>query len=574
MGTNNDFGSDFALTIGDQTWSRQRVREICQTWPGGLYFFTKVILGRNKLTMDLHFAWANFIQMHPWIGADDNNSLLAPGYDPFPRLSHRKTGYMPREHFKSTIISESFPLWLLACVDRNMTIGLVSAVSDNTEKWLKKMRETVQYNPLFRWAFPEIRPGEKWDATRMQVTRDAGGDAQESISALSMGKGLASQHFDYIIIDDPVNEQTAESVVEMERAIRLYYSLEEILKGWRDSRGFLVVGTPWGREDVLHEALKEADRGTRYKWGIGTGCEEVEMMPHFTITEELREKYPAELVPTVDLTKPILPSECDEEKLVHIMSQSRDKLYLNYGCNPHVEGRNGYHLDRIGSYGELPDGQLVCKCHEGMAGHDHHLSKGSVVAVSDPAYTKDKENCETAILIGVKFPCDCRFLLYELGDYILPTEYVDLAPTIANEYKTYLRGWGIEDEALQVTLKQWLEERQSRGLFPPGVTIFGLKVKNREKDGRIGAAATPVNDGKWHVKPTMKLVKGRNNTLHQLFQWPFSNKRDRADAFAYFDEAWEQFPPVVTADEQQLATVQSNKRRVEADLRTIEENQE
>ena len=567
----SSFGSEFELEVGDQTWTRKKVRETAATWPGGLYFFTKYILQRDKLTMGLHFPFANFIQLHPWIGDKDVGALLHPNYrkEDIPRLSHRKTAYMPREHFKSTIISEAFPIWLLACVDRNMTIGLVSAVSDNTEKWLKKMRETVQYNPVFRWAYPEIRPGEKWDATQAEVTRDAGGDAQASISALSIGKGLASQHFDYIICDDLVNEQTAESVVEMERAVRLYYSLEEILKGWRDSRGFLVVGTPWGREDVLHETLKEADRGMRYKWGVGTGCEEIGVMPHFVLSEELRELYPDELVPNVDMTKPILPSECDEEKLLHIKEQSIDKLYLNYACTPYDDGRNGFKLDRVGTFGELPDGQLLCKCHEGSCAKGHHLSQGSMIAVSDPAYTKDKSNCETAILIGVKFACGCRFLLYEYGDFILPTEYVDLAPSIAKQYQTYLKAWGIEDEALQVTLKDWLIERQGDGRFPPGVEIFGLKVKNREKDGRIGAAATPVNEGRWHVKPTMKLVKGRNSTLHQIFQWPYSHKRDRADAFAHFDQGWEKFPPLAVLDMDQPLGMQSNRRRYEADKRLM-----
>ena len=562
----DSFGSNFETTLGGQTWSRKQVRDICETWPGGLYFFTKFVLQRPKLTMGLHFPFANFIQLHPW-------SKMAEGYEsrPAPRLCHRKTAYMPREHFKSTIISEAFPLWLLSCVDRNMTIGLVSAVSDNTEKWLKKMRETVQYNPVFRWAYPEIKQGEKWDATQMEVTRNVGGDAQASITALSIKQGLASQHFDYIICDDLVNEQTAESVVEMERAIRLYYSLEEILKGWRDSRGFLVVGTPWGREDVLHDALKEADRGTRYKWGIGTGCEEVGVLPHFQISEALRDLYPDELIPTVDMSRPILESECDVEKLIHIKAQSVDKLYLNYACSPYDEGRNGFDLTQFHVYGELLDGQLICKCHEGMKGHNHHLRHGSMIAVSDPAYTKDKKNCETAILIGTKFACGCRFLMYDYGEHILPSEYVDIVPTIAQAHQTYLRAWGIEDEALQVTLKEWLEDRQKDGRFPPGVEIFGLKVKNREKDGRIGAAVTPVNEGRWHIKPTMKLVKGKNNALHQLFQWPYSNRRDRADAFAYFDQGWEKFPPVAAADINLPKGMQSNRRRYEADKRLMEE---
>ena len=76
--------------------------------------------------------------------------------------------------------------------------------------------------------------------------------------------------------------------------------------------------------------------------GIGTGCEEVDVMPHFMLSPELEEMYPDELIPTVDMTKPILESECDAEKLIHIKNQSVDKLYLNYACQPYDEGRNGF----------------------------------------------------------------------------------------------------------------------------------------------------------------------------------------------------------------------------------------
>ena len=100
----------------------------CRAYPGGLYFFTKAVMQRNKLKKNLHLPFCNFIQLHPWNGG--------------PRLSYRKGAWMPREHFKSTVCSESFPLWLLACVDRNMTIALISSDSDNTKKWLRRIKVT------------------------------------------------------------------------------------------------------------------------------------------------------------------------------------------------------------------------------------------------------------------------------------------------------------------------------------------------------------------------------------------------------------------------------------------------
>jgi hypothetical protein len=438
-----------------------------------------------------------------------------------------------------------------------MTIALVSAKPENTKKWLRRIKDVVEYNGLFRWAFPHIRKGDKWDEQEIVVTRDRGfeGEVQASITAYSIGMGLASQHHDYIICDDLVNEQTAKSTVEMAKAVSLYHSLEEILKGWHDSRGFLVIGTPWGREDIIHEIKLEEKRGMRYLWGIGA-------LGEFKITDELRDR--PELIPQVTLGKPILPSECDEEKLEHIKAQGAEKYYLNYLCKPFDEGRNGFDLNLIRDYAELADGTLDCVCHPH---HSHHLANGITCAVSDPAYTTNKEGCETSILVGHMQPCGCRFLMHEFGGYIQPPEYLERAALIANRYRTWMTIWGIEDEALQVALRQWLEEWQAQGKFPLGVTIHGLKVKNRQKDGRIAGSQPAVNAGLWHKPPSWKRIDDVNSTLQQLHQWPFTRLRDRADAFAYFEDIWTEFPPRGGRHgEGSVELTGMNRRRFQSDL--------
>ena len=536
------------IEIGGDTLTRMEFRERCQQYPDGLYFFTKAVMMRPKLKAHLHRPFCNFIQLHEWNGGPDKSS--------------RKVAYMPREHFKSTVCSETFPLWLLSCVDPNMTIALISAVDKNPKKWLRKIKETVEHNSIFRWAFPEIRKGPKWDEEEIVITRDrgTGSEVQASVTAYSIRSGLASQHHDYIICDDLVNEQTAGSAIEMARAVELYQSLEEILKGWHDSRGFLVVGTPWGREDVLHEALKEEARGMRYKWGIGA-------LGEFEISDALRANK--EMIPNVIIGKPILPTECNEEKLEHIKAQSLDKYHLNYLCKPYDEGRNGFDLSLVGDFAEFPDGRIGCECHPN---HYHHLEQGTTLAVSDPAYTKEKtdNNCESSILIANQQPCGCRFLMHDWGSHVQPDGYLMQASLIAQQYKTWLRYWGIEDEALQVALRMWLEDRQKTGVFPLGVRIFGLKARNRQKDARIQKAQPAVNNKFWHKRPNMHRSSHENSLLQQLYQWPYSRKRDRADAFAYFEDAWAEYPPQgLPPKGVDSHLIQVNKRRGDHDIATI-----
>lgn len=75
------------------------------------------------------------------------------------------------------------------------------------------------------------------------------------------------------------------------------------------------------------------------------------------------------------------------------------------------------------------------------------------------------------------------------------------------------------------------------------MAIEPLDPQNRAKDDRIEKAQPAVNAGLWHIAPGMEKQLGETpNLLGQLFQWPFSRKRDRADAFAYFEDAWLKFP--------------------------------
>lgn len=508
---------------------------MCKTYPGGFYFFTKSVLGRNKLQKHLHEPWANYLQLHPLVGAFAQKvTHPVTGVESYiggggPEEALRKTGQMPREHFKSTFCSESLPTWLLSAVDRNLTIALISAHSDNTKKWLRFIKHTIDHNEMFRWLFPEIRRGSKWDETEIIVTRDSN-DAQASVTALSLQGGLASQHFDYIIIDDPVNEQTAASDKEMAKAVEFYIHLEEILRG-KGTSGMLLVGTPWGREDVLQKAMDEVRAGRATFWSCG-------VLGEFQTTVENR----LELVPRVTEGEFILPTEFGSEDMARVKNQdaSGAKWAMQYLLKPFLSEANGFNLDLIREFQYWPDGQIRCECHPT---HKHHLADGSTVLLGDPAYTKDKEQCESSLLVVNKQPCDCRFILDEWGSYVNPTQYLDRIQFMSDQWKHWLGGIGLESEALQVTLLEWLREKKAQGKIPLSIRILEeIKPKNRNKDGRIAKQIPAVSAGRWHRLPTNIHIEGQNNLLNQLHQWPYSRKRDRADAFAYCDDAWAECP--------------------------------
>jgi len=513
------------IEIGGQLLGRQEMRQKCKEYPGGLYTFGKSVLRRNKAKKHLHYAWANYLQLLPPVG----QFVRSGGNGPESAL--RKVGTLPRGHLKSTFLSEALPLWFLSCVDRNLTIALISAHSDNTKKWLRFIKTAITNEGYFRFLYPEIRPGDKWDETEIIVTRD-NNDAQASVTALSLQGGLASQHFDIILVDDPVNEQTAASDKEMAKAVEFYIHLEEILRGKKTSALYLI-GTPWGREDPLQKAMDEVRAGRSTFWSCG-------VLGEFNCSPDIADR--PELRPDVVEGEFIFPTEFGEYDMHRVKSQDPSGALWNmqYLLKPYGDKTNGFDLKLIREFAFWPDGKLVCDCHPA---HQHHLASGSTIMLGDPAYTKNKENCESSLLVANKQPCECRFLLDEWGSYVDPLGYKKQILYMASQWRHWLGGVGLESEALQVTLLQWLVEAKERGEMALSIRILeDIKPKNRNKDGRIAKQIEPVNNGLWHRMPTNRHVEGKNNLLNQLFQWPYSNKRDRADAFGYADDGWKECP--------------------------------
>ena len=316
--------------------------------------------------------------------------------------------------------------------------------------------------------------------------------------------------------------------------MELFEYLEDIGKEIEKTL-FYNTGTPWGVDDVLAQAKKQEQAGNRLMWGIGA-------LGSFTISESL--KHRVDLTPKVVEGQPILPSACGWTKLNKVKKENRVRFIRQYLCDPFADEANGFNLKKIKEFSEYPDGRLECRCHPD---HTHHLSQAAVVAVSDPAYTEDKANCESAILVAAKFPCNCRFLMYEWGDQVHTLDYEEKACDIAMKHKLWLQRFGIESVNFQLALGNNLKYRKSKGEFPLNVELPEkgspalLMPKKRDKDARISSQISPVNSGYWHFRPTMSQNHNteKPNLMEQIYRWPFSRKRDRIDAFGYFDDCLE-----------------------------------
>lgn len=479
------------------------------TAKSSLFFLAQGILGYKDLTKELHLPVSNFLQLAPW-NCDIPESA-------------RKMLRMPRDHFKSTLASEVLPLYL-AITRPGESILLLSAVEDNTKKWLNKIKWHLTRNSLLRGLFPEILPMDdaRWSATEIALGRHEGGEA--SIVASSLASGLASRHFQHLILDDPMNEKIAQSESATAMQTEAYQYLDAVLSEWESST-FTFVGTPYREDDPMDYALEHEVRpGHRLLWSIGVWGD-FEISPVLADIEDLQYRGVS--------GEPIFPSRHPRSKLEYLQRKTDPGIWARqWLCNPYDRTLSGMDVAKLGRFSMTAGGHLPCTCHPG---HEHLIEHGVTVATVDPAFSRNTEAYRSAICVATKLPCRCRFLLSGSTGHWLPDELVARIVRTGISWQPWLTHLGIESAAAQITLKHWMDELRKRGEFPQYVNIVELKVAERSKDMRINGQQPSVNEGLWHIPLSMA---ESDAFLQEFVKWPNIRRRDLLDAWAYTNDLW------------------------------------
>lgn len=190
---------------------------------------------------------------------------------------------IPRDHFKSTVYSECFPIWralpftnededlmyhlgasklyiewMKRAHNQNIRIILVSEVTKNAEKLGRRTRNHYDNNQLFRELFPEILPTSKsiWTNTSLHQTRssNATGDGEGTFDFIGVGGALQSTHYDLAIEDDLVGRDAIKSETVMNDTIEYHQLLAGAINADNtdSKRDFdeIVVGNRWSYKDL------------------------------------------------------------------------------------------------------------------------------------------------------------------------------------------------------------------------------------------------------------------------------------------------------------------------------------
>lgn len=363
---------------------------------GSLFYFTKIALQRDALTQSFHLKLCRSLE----------------------REHIKKVFEWPRDHFKSTIAGEGYPMWRILpvsqrdidefyqygypeefirwmlkmhdCTKRNL---LVSENVTNSAKLGTKIRRHFESGAIFRTLFPEILPTtkERWTDFSLSIRPplNAPPHGEGTFDFIGVGGAAQSRHYNGVIIqDDLVGRKALESPSIMEKTID-YHKLVSALYDQPDANhdgDEIVIGNRWSYHD-LNSYIREHESWFEFEThsAFGGCCED----------------HPADT--------PIFPERFSVEKL--------EKLRLRFGnysfsCqflnNPSAPENADFHEADINWFTfkqDHQDGSLIVQ-HEvkdGIVRKDLPFRRLQLAMAADPTHTSTGR-CRHAIVVMGQSP--------------------------------------------------------------------------------------------------------------------------------------------------------------------------
>lgn len=208
----------YGLLVAAKANAEIERRSLRERAEASLYVFCRDVLGYGDLYEPLHRPLCDFVQQ-------PTKQLLL----------------LPRGHFKSTVVSVSYPLWLLAKFP-DTRILIANATLDNPRKWVAEQLSHLRGNEVLRWVFPEMVPQKDIDdfgfveSYTVPSRKATWGEA--SVEITSVSNNVVSRHYEVILFDDLVSAENSATKLGLETVETLYREDQALLQG-------VMEGTAW-----------------------------------------------------------------------------------------------------------------------------------------------------------------------------------------------------------------------------------------------------------------------------------------------------------------------------------------
>lgn len=436
-----------------------------------LWFFLKHVCGYSGpfdlLNEDLHIDMCNFRQ-----------TLLRPGC--------RGAMFIPRGHYKSTIVTEGGGAWELLR-NPNLRIRISNEKEDNAGGFMHTIKDIFEYDEFVAWLYgnPDDPWGSyvptdktRWNNTEIVMPNRTRRFREASVEFGGITGAVAGHHFDLHIIDDMVstlalNSMRGSNAVMMSTRNWFWASEKTLLVSMRNSR-VIVVGTRYAVDDVYDEIIGRAYLNFGYP------------LPNFVPSTAGR--WMIYYRKGIEDDKIIFPENFTAEAYREMADEDWWTYATQYLNDPSAAG-----LAELTSY-ELQVCQADFKNDQWfiLVGEEIvPLSACDVIVCGDPASTEryqSSKTSRTAVGVIATDPKGRRFLIWLRCDYVSTAQLFNWLFEANSTFKGYVRGTFLEKNGpYRMLIGQLQTEQNRRGEY------IGLRPFESvgEKTARIRTALDP-----------------------------------------------------------------------------------
>tara|TARA_R110000803_G_scaffold54250_3_gene110931 strand:- start:17362 stop:19056 length:1695 start_codon:yes stop_codon:yes gene_type:complete len=478
----------------------------------------------------LNFTWANVSIRRPdgkvvgvrEVGPEWGISYEVEGHQKMARALDGDSSFvmilMPRGALKSTGLTAFVAKEITR--DRDLKVAYFMDTSDKAAEKLEEIKRIFETNKNIDALWGDLR-GDKWTNSGFILKgRTMSGDPNASLAVGSPNSSPTGKHYDLIVLDDLVNEETMRQEGGMAKVIAFYVKIQPLLNpGGR----IVIAGTRYGEEDL-------------YGWILKNFAEDYEVV-------------------TVDCGMEIERDEADREILVG---------------EPTFK-----HLNRVFLERQLKTMGVKAFCHQYLnrpvsstrqVFHRHHfeylpwerwMEELSVYGITDTATSTDDDACRSVFgIIGIDRR-DTAYLLDIWFGRVLPGDYVRIACDMLEKWDQRVR---IKKILMEVTTANQVFAPLFQRAFDDRQIRFQWENINRggvsalAKDRRIERLHDRFDGGRFKVVDTIPThlgdelvfrpngVKDDNDLwqpdgelVRQFVSWPGTKSKDIPDAIADID---------------------------------------
>lgn len=197
---------------------------------------------------DLRYLCQEVLGYKDWdLCHDDLNQFLKENQD-----APRELILIPREHLKTSIVTVGGAIQEIL-KNPNVTILISNLVLSNAEKILSEIKECLMKPDLVAMFGNFVGP--LWNRDEIVVRQRTSTDKTPTISIGSPDKVLTSQHYDFIILDDILDDSVLGTADQILKTRNYYSKTIDLLK--RPHGKLRVVGTRYDDKDLYGYLMRE-----------------------------------------------------------------------------------------------------------------------------------------------------------------------------------------------------------------------------------------------------------------------------------------------------------------------------